>query len=114
VPKSIIAQPGRLLLARRTDRERCRSERTALGNTIMDDGILKERIYAIIFQLTAVPAEEIKLEHELRADLGMDSVSSMELISMLTEEFDIDVDIEEAMEITDVRGVLEMAKRYLG
>ena len=53
---------------------------------------LEQTIRAIITELTAVPEDEIGLEDRLREDLGMDSVSSMELISMLSEELDCDVE----------------------
>ena len=74
---------------------------------------LEARILDIICELSAVVPEDIKPEDRLREDLGLDSVSSMELIGMLTEEFDIDVELEEAMAITDVKGVMEMAKRHI-
>lgn len=80
----------------------------------METTEIQERILAIIFELTGIQPGEIRLEHHLREDLGMDSVSSMELVSMLSEEFDIDVDIEEAMQVTTVQGVLDMAGRYVG
>lgn len=77
------------------------------------ESAIQKQIYTIIHELTAIAPSDITLDDDLRGDLGMDSVSSMELISMLSEEFDIDVDIEDAMQVVDVRGVIEMAQRYL-
>ena len=74
---------------------------------------LEQTIRAIITELTAVPEDEIGLEDRLREDLGMDSVSSMELISMLSEELDCDVELEDAMAVTDVKGVIELTRRVL-
>ncbi len=71
------------------------------------------RILDIVSQLSAVPPADINATDRLREDLGMDSVSSLELISMLSEEFDIDVDVEEAIEIADVKGVFALADKYL-
>ena len=73
----------------------------------------EQRIVALIAQLCTVRAGEIRLEDRLREDLGLDSVGSMELISMLAEEFDLDVPLEEAMGVTTVRGAVEMARKYL-
>jgi acyl carrier protein len=69
----------------------------------------EQTLHRILFELTAIPAEDIKPEHKLRADLGLDSVASMELVSMLSEEMNIDISIA----VEDVRGVLELADRYL-
>jgi acyl carrier protein len=74
---------------------------------------LEQRIVRIIAQLATVPQGEIKQDDRLREDLGLDSVGSMELISMLAEEFDLDVPLEEAMAVTTVRGAVEMARKYL-
>lgn len=80
-----------------------------MSQTIDIDPIL----IRILHELTAVPPEEIRPEHLLQADLGMDSVASMELVSMLSEELDIDVEIEDAMDVQDVAGVKALAERYL-
>ncbi|NOY24360.1 MAG: acyl carrier protein [Oligoflexia bacterium] len=71
------------------------------------------RIYAILTELTAIPADEIKSTDRLREDLGMDSVTRMELVSMLAEEFDIDIELEEAVAIEDVGGVVSLAGQRL-
>ena len=74
---------------------------------------LDDRILDIVAQLTTVEKAKIKRSDRLREDLGMDSVSSMELLSMLAEEFDLDIEMEEAVEVTTVGGVIEMAQRHL-
>lgn len=71
------------------------------------------RIYRILSNLSAVPVEEIGIEDRLREDLGLDSVGSMELVSMLSEEFAIDVELEEAVQITDVRGLMVLARKRI-
>lgn len=71
------------------------------------------RIFAILTDLTAIPAAEIKPGDRLVEDLGMDSVSRMELISMLAEEFDMDIELEEAIAIDDVVGILALADARL-
>ena len=74
---------------------------------------LDKRILQLISQVSVVRPENIKPEHRLREDLGMDSVCSMELLSMLAEEFDLDVPVEEAARVTTVSGTIEMARTYL-
>ena len=79
----------------------------------MSTETLEQTTRTIITELTAVPEDEINLEDRLREDLGMDSVSSMELISMLSEELDVDVELEDAMAVTDVKGVIALTQRVL-
>ncbi len=74
---------------------------------------LPNRIAAMVAQLTVVKAADIRPEHRLREDLGLDSVCSMELLSMLAEELDLDVPMEEAAQVTTVAGTIEMARRHL-
>ncbi len=79
----------------------------------MTDEILTQRIFSMMAELSTVRVPDIRLEHRLREDLGLDSVCSMELLSMLAEEFDLDVPMEEAAQISTVAGTVAMAKRHL-
>jgi acyl carrier protein len=74
---------------------------------------LEARVLELISQVSVVRPDQIQPQHRLREDLGMDSVCSMELLSMLAEEFDLDVPVEEAARITTVEGTLAMARTYL-
>lgn len=79
----------------------------------MTDELLTQRIFSMMSQLTVVKPSDIKLDHRLREDLGLDSVCSMELLSMLAEELDLDVPMEEAAQVTTVAATIAMAKRHL-
>lgn len=74
----------------------------------------EDRIYRILTELTAIPRQDIKPADRLREDLGMDSVTRMELVSMLAEEFDMDIELEEAIAIEDVVGIFTLAEARLG
>ena len=74
---------------------------------------LETRVHKILSDLTAIPPEKIHPQDRLREDLGLDSVGSMELLSMLAEEFDIQVEMEEAMEATSVELVVSLARDRL-
>lgn len=74
---------------------------------------VEDRVLNIMAEVSPVPREQILLSHSLRTDLRMDSVSSMELVSMLCEEFDIDVDIEEAMQVETVQAAIDMTQKHL-
>lgn len=72
---------------------------------------LEPLILQMLSEVTAIPAQEIRPEHTLGGDLGMDSVASMELLAMLDERFGIELELEDAEHITDVRSVLALAKQ---
>jgi|CXWL01.1.fsa_nt_gi acyl carrier protein len=73
----------------------------------------ENRMVQLIAEVSVVRAENIRPEHRLREDLGMDSVCSLELISMLAEEFGLNISVEEAAQIVTVRGALDMAGRHM-
>ena len=79
----------------------------------MNDEVLIGRILWMVGQLTTVKPSDIRVEHRLREDLGLDSVCSMELLSMLAEELDLDVPMEEAAQVTTVAATVAMARRHL-
>ena len=49
---------------------------------------------------------EIHDTDRLRDDLGLDSIHSMELLSAVTEKYEVDVDMEEVQDITTVGDVV--------
>lgn len=71
------------------------------------------QVRKILSNLTNIPPASIRPQDRLREDLGLDSVGSMELLSMLAEEFDIDVEMEEAAGVADVAGLLALARRHI-
>lgn len=74
---------------------------------------LEPKIIGMISELATIRPENIKPEYRLREDVGLDSVSSMELLSMLSEQLDLDIEIEEAIEVTTVAEVIALAKSKL-
>ena len=79
----------------------------------MIDAATHDRIFRILSDLSVVPPEQIKVDDRLREDLGLDSVSSMELVSMLSEEFNLDIELEEAVQITTVAALLSLADKRI-
>lgn len=73
----------------------------------------EHRMLELIAEVSVLKLSQIKPEHRLREDLGMDSVCSLELISMMAEEFDLDISVEEAAKVATVSGAVEMARRHL-
>jgi acyl carrier protein len=49
---------------------------------------------------------DIKNSDRLREDIGLDSLHAMELLSAVTEKYELDVDIEEVQEVKTVGDVV--------
>ena len=63
---------------------------------------IAERIVAVTSRVLNVDPSRIQPEHHFGADLGAESVQSVELVAMFEEEFDIDVDEGESLSISTV------------
>jgi acyl carrier protein len=77
------------------------------------DTSIETRVVHIISQLVPVKPDAIKPEHRLREDLGMDSVASMELLSMLAEELELDVGVEDVADVHTVGATIALARDFM-
>ncbi|MBK6685709.1 MAG: acyl carrier protein [Deltaproteobacteria bacterium] len=75
---------------------------------------MQKVILEIVAELSTSRPQQIKDTDRLREDLGLDSVSSMEMLSMLAERLDLDVSLEEAMQVNTVGEVIALSERRLG
>ncbi|MCL2725190.1 MAG: acyl carrier protein [Polyangiaceae bacterium] len=65
----------------------------------------RETTIAVLAQIAEVDRAQIRGEDRLREDLGMDSLSSLELLSSLEEKLHVELQIEEAMNVRTVDDV---------
>jgi len=65
----------------------------------------------ILSRLAEVPPEQISLDDDLREDIGLDSLQSMELLSRICEKWDVDVEMEDMIEVKTVRDVVTFMTR---
>lgn len=70
-----------------------------------------ERTIAVIAEIVEVERPEIQESALLREDLGLDSLQSLELLSVLSEELRIDLPMEEAMELSTVADACVFVER---
>ncbi len=61
----------------------------------------------ILAKMANVPAESIALTDDLREDVGLDSLQSMELLSRISEKWDVDVEMEDMIHVKTVGDVIE-------
>lgn len=72
-----------------------------------------EKLQAIIADVLNVPKDDITPETTFVDDLGADSLDIFQIIMGIEEEFDIEIDNEEAEKITTVQDAVEQIKRLL-
>jgi len=68
---------------------------------------VEERVRAVTARVLRVDADEIKLEDQFAADLGAESVQSVELVAMFEEEFGIEMDEDAALAVESVGDAIE-------
>lgn len=65
-----------------------------------------EKVKSIIAEELGIEIDEIKLESNLTDDLGADSLDAIELIMAVEEEFDVQIDDNEATNIKLVSDIV--------
>jgi len=69
-----------------------------------------EKLQGIIAEVLNVDKDEIKMETTFVDDLGADSLDIFQIIMGLEEEFDIEIDNEDAEKIVTVGDAVEQIK----
>lgn len=67
----------------------------------------------LIHQVTATPPGLVVREARLREDLALDSVASMELLSMLDDSLGLELEMEDVLGIETVAGIVDLATSRL-
>ena len=68
---------------------------------------VEERVKAVTGRGLGFDPSEIKPEHQFAADLGAESIQSVELVAMLEEEFGIEMDEDAALSVETVGDAVE-------
>jgi len=68
---------------------------------------VEERVKAVTIRVLKLEADSIKLEDNFTADLGAESVQSIELVAMFEEEFGIEMDEDAALSVETVGKAIE-------
>jgi len=63
---------------------------------------VEERVKAVTAQVLKIDSDQIKTEDNFTADLGAESVQSIELVAMFEEEFGIEMDEDAALSVETV------------
>ena len=68
---------------------------------------VEERVKAVTARVLKLSPDEIKAEDNFTADLGAESVQSIELVAMFEEEFGIEMDEDAALSVETVGRAIE-------
>ena len=70
-----------------------------------------DRIKELVVQEMNIPAEKVSMESKIAEDLGADSIDAMELIMGVEEEFDIEIDNDDAMNIKTIGDLVKLIEK---
>ena len=68
---------------------------------------VEERVVAVTARVLQLDAEDIEPGHDFTADLGAESVQSIELVAMFEEEFGIEMDEDAALAVQSVGDAIQ-------
>ena len=73
----------------------------------MERDEIKGRVNKVIAQVLKIDVAQVAEEHSFASDLGAESVQSVELMAGFEEEFEIEMDEDEALEVQTVSGAID-------
>jgi len=68
-------------------------------------------IKKLLALMASVPMDGISLDDRLREDIGLDSLQSMELLSRISEKWEVDVEMEDIITVKTVGDVVDFMNR---
>lgn len=79
----------------------------------MDRETIKSGVYQVISKVLGIDTNEVSEDQSFTADLGAESVQSVELMAGFEEEFEIEMDEDEALAVQTVGGAIDFIAQYV-
>ena len=73
----------------------------------------EDRVKQVVARVLKVDADTIQPEHEFVKDLGAESIQSIELVAAFEEEFDIEMDEDEALNVGSVSDAVAFIQKTI-
>jgi acyl carrier protein len=71
----------------------------------------RDHVISMVAKILKLDPQGINGSDRLREDLGMDSLASLELLSCISDELDVDIELDEAMELATIDDACAFVKR---
>ena len=79
----------------------------------MDRNEVKERVIKVVCIVLSIDEDMVTEESNFAFDLGAESTQSVEMVAAFEEEFDIDLDPDDALEVQTVGGAVDFIGQHL-
>lgn len=79
----------------------------------MEKSEIQDRVVRVTCEVLGVDAETVKADSNFIYDLGAESTQSVQLVAGFEEEFDIDMDSEEAMAVETIEKAVDFIEKYV-
>ena len=74
---------------------------------------IKQRVIEVTAQVLKIDPGQVQESHTFTTDLGAESVQAVELMAGFEEEFDIEMDEDEALTVQTVGAAIDFIAKYL-
>ena len=79
----------------------------------MEKSEITERAIKVTCEVLNVTPDMVTAESDFVFDLGAESTQSVQLVAAFDEEFDINMDAEDALEVQTVGDAIEFIEKYV-
>ncbi len=79
----------------------------------MEKSEIEQRVVKVVCEVLGVTPDMVKPESNFVFDLGAESTQSVQLVAAFEEEFDIEMDSEEALAVETVGAAVDFIEKYV-
>ncbi len=79
----------------------------------MERSEIVDRVKKVVNEVLGTPPEAIREDQMFTKDLGAESIQSVELVAGFEEEFDIEMDEDEALKVQTVGDAVKFIAKYV-
>ncbi len=77
------------------------------------DKKIREDIKKLVAEIARMDPKKVKEFHDIRNDLGVDSLSAMEILASIEKKLDIVIDEAKAFNVITVKDLIDLVMHYL-
>ncbi|MBU4457899.1 MAG: acyl carrier protein [Candidatus Omnitrophica bacterium] len=77
------------------------------------DKKIREDIKKLVAEIARMDPKKVKESHDIRNDMGVDSLSAMEILASIEKKLDIVIDEAKAFNVITVKDLIDLVMHYL-